>query len=155
MSRRPKYPQPFFMIFPWIRTAGLLFLLTFIVIFIFRLSETGGPESGRACIAAIITSVTAAVCSIYPVGKVWRKEILAVLTAVMIGSAIRLLIGGTGLAIIAFFTQINKIWYIFYVVIYYILFMTVDTAFAIWMFDYCRKDNKERSIHGNLWDMVS
>lgn len=155
MTRRVKYPQPFFMLFPWLRVAGLLGLLAFVVLLIFRLSETAGHESRRACFAAIVTTVIGGVCSLYPIGKTWRRDMMLVLTAVMIGSAIRLLIGGAGVAIITFFTQLNKSWYILYVVIYYVLFLTLDSAFALWMLSYCgRKDNKEQRVHGNLWDMV-
>jgi thiosulfate reductase cytochrome b subunit len=62
-------------------------------------------------------------------------------SAIMTGSSIRILICGAGVAIITFFTQINKSWYIFYIGIYYILFMAVDTGLALWMAAYCRRDD--------------
>ncbi len=141
MSRRPKYPDPFFMLFPWLRAAGLMCLVGFAGLFIYRLSETGGNHSRQACLAAIITSGAAGLCGLYPIGKIWRREVMIAVAAIMTGSAIRLLIGGAGVAIITFFTQINKSWYIFYIGIYYILFMAVDTGLALWMAAYCRRDD--------------
>lgn len=143
------------MLFPWIKAALLVLLAAFIVIFIFRLSETGGDHSKEACFAAMITAAAAGLCSLYPIGKTWRKGVMIAFVAIMVGSAIRLLIGGAGVAIITFFTQVNRIWYILYVVIYYVLFLMIDTAFALWMLNHCRKDDHEdRQVHGNLWDMV-
>lgn len=156
MSRRAKYPDPFFMLFPWLRVAGVLCLLAFVEIFVFRLSETGGLQSRQACIAAMILTAIMGTAGIYPVCKIWRRGILLAITAIISGSVIRLLIGGAGVAIIAFFTQLNKSWFIFYVFVYYILFLMIDTAFALWMLCYCRRsDDKERRVHDNLWDMVS
>jgi hypothetical protein len=153
--RRQRYPDPFFMLFPWIKVVMLVLFVAFIVVFIFRISETGGDHSKEACFAAIITAGAAGLCGLYPMGKMWRKGVLIAFGAIMFGSAIRLLIGGAGVAIITFFTQVNKIWYIFYVGIYYVLFLTVDMAFALWMLNHCQKDDqKDRQVHGNLWDMV-
>lgn len=156
MSRRRQNPEPFLMLFPWLRATGLLCFFAFVVIFIFRLSETGGPDSRRACIAAVITILAACLCGLYPLGKIWRSSVHAALIAIMIGSAIRLLIVGAGVAIITLFTQLNKSWYIFYLGVYYVFFMAVDMAFALWMLGHCKKtDNKEQCVHGNMWDMVS
>jgi len=142
------------MLFPWIKAALLMLLVAFLVVFIFRLSETGGDHSQEACFAAMVTVGAAGLCSLYPIGKIWRKGVMIAFLAIMIGSAIRLLIGGAGVAIIAFFTQVNKIWYILYVAIYYVLFLMVDMAFALWMLNHCKKDDcEDRQVHGNLWDM--
>lgn len=155
MSRRRKHPEPFFMIFPWLRTAGLISLFTFVLILVWRLSETAGIESYHACTAAMMTTVLMGLCSLYPLCKIWREPVIVGVIAVMIGSAIRLLIGGAGVAIITFFTQLNKSWFVFYVAVYYVFFLIMDTAFALWMLNYCRRnDDKEHQVHGNLWDMV-
>lgn len=156
MSRPSKHPEPFFMLFPWFRTGGLLCLLGFIALFIFRLSETGGKESCRACAAAMITVAVGGICSLYPLCKAWRRGIMVALTAVMLGSLIRLLIGVAGLAIILLFTYANKTWFVFYVSIYYIVFLTIDMVFALWMLNHGRRsDVQERRFNGNMWDMVS
>ncbi|MCE5186452.1 MAG: hypothetical protein LLF76_10035 [Planctomycetaceae bacterium] len=119
--------------FPWLRAAALLCVFGFVSVFVFRLSETGGPESRRSCMAALVTCLAAGMLAAYPIGRAWGHGQLYIVLAAMLGSVIRLLIGAAGLAIIAVFTQLNKSWCVFYIGVYYVLFLLIDGVFAAWM----------------------
>ena len=154
-SRKKEIKEPFFMLFPWGKVAGLLFLLLFVAMVIYRLSETGGLHVSRACRTAMIVSVTAGVAGVYVIGEMWRRPVHWVLAGVMIAAAIRLLISGAATAIITFFMDVHRSWYVLFLGIYYILFLAADTSLALWILRNSEIDKREFRIHGNLWDMFS
>jgi hypothetical protein len=155
MSPKKEQPSPFFVIFPWGKVAGMLFLVVFGSMFIYRLSETGGTHVNRACLFSMIVAAAAGVLGLYAVGKTWGRDIYWVLTGVMLACVIRLLIGGVGVAIITFFTDIHRSWFVFFLGIYYLAFLVVDTWFALWVLRNSEIKDRERKIHGNVWDMLS
>ncbi len=155
MSPKRQQSDLFFMIFPWGKVAGMLFLVVFGAMFIYRLSETGGAHVNRACLFSMIVAATAGILGLYAVGKTWGRDIYWVLTGVMLACVIRLLIGGVGVAIITFFTNVHRSWFILFLGVYYLGFLGVDTWFALWVLRNSELKNRKRKIHGNIWDMFS
>jgi hypothetical protein len=155
MSSKAKQSDPFFMIFPWGKVAGMLFLVIFGSMFVYRLSETGGVHVNEACLFAMIVAAVAGLTGFYAIGKTWGRDVYWVLMGVMIAAAIRLLIGGGGVAIIAFFTDIHRSWFVLFLGIYYAAFLAVDTWLALWILRNSEIKDREQQIHGNLWDMLS
>lgn len=154
MSPKKEQTDPFFMIFPWGKVAGMLFLVVFGVMFVYRISETGGAHVSRACLFAIIVSFVAGIVGLYAIGKTWGRDVYWVLMGVMLAAAIRLLIGGAGVAIIASFTNVHRTWFVLFLGIYYLAFLAVDTWFALWTLRNSEIKDQERKIHGNVWDML-
>ena len=155
MSPKKEQPSPFFMIFPWGKVAGILFLMVFGAMFVYRLSETGGEHVNRACLFAMIVAGVAGITGFYAIGKTWGRDVHWVLAGVMIAAAIRLLIGGGGVAILTFFTSVHRSWFVLFLGVYYLAFLAVDTWFALWVLRNSEIKNRERKIHGNVWDMLS
>lgn len=73
----------------------------------------------------------------------------------MIAAVIRMLISGGGVAIITFFTDIHRSWFVLFMGIYYVAFLTVDTWLALWILRNSELKERERRIHGNMWDLFS
>jgi hypothetical protein len=147
--------EPFFMIFPWGKVAGMLFLLVFGVMLVYRLSEAGGPHIKQACLLAIPVSLTAGLLGLYAIGKTWRRDIHWILIGVMLACVIRLLIGGAGVAIIAFFTNVQRSWFVLFLGIYYTAFLVVDTWVALWVLRNSKiKLEDQEIVHGNFWDII-
>lgn len=155
MSRIDKPQEPFLMIFPWGKVTGIMFLAALLGMVVFRMSQPAGQDVHRACFWSFIVTGVAGACGIYPVSKAWGKEAYGVLIGIMIASVIRLLISGAGVAIIAFFTNIHRSWFVLFLGIYYLLFLTVETWLAIWVLRNSQLKNREPSIHGNVWDVFS
>lgn len=153
MARKKTEKEPFFMIFPWGKVAGLICLLLFGVIFIFRLSETGGLHVSRACLTAMIISVVSGLAGLYVISKGWGRDVYWVLTGVAIAAAIRLLISGAGTAIITFFMDIHRSWFVLFLGIYYMIFLATDTWLALWILRNSELTKQEHKVHGNLWDI--
>ena len=143
------------MVFPWGKVGWMLFLTVFGAFFVYRLSETGGTHVNQACLFAMVVAATAGIASFYAIGKTWGRDVYWVLMGVMIAAAIRLLIGGGGVAIITLFTDIHRSWFILFLGIYYLAFLAVDTWFALWVLRNSEMKDQERRIHGNVWDMLS
>ncbi|MHC4551575.1 MAG: hypothetical protein ACYSUT_02245 [Planctomycetota bacterium] len=155
MARKNQEKHPFFMIFPWGKVAGLVFLLIFAVILVYRISETGGLHVSRACLSAMIISLIAGLTGLYVISEMWGKDVYWVLAGVMIAAAIRLLISGAGTAIITFFMDIHRSWFVLFLGVYYIVFLTADTWLALWILRNSNTNKQEHEVHGNLWDMFS
>jgi hypothetical protein len=155
MSPKKEQPSPFFMIFPWGKVAGMLFLVVLGAMFVYRLSETGGIHVTRACLFSMIVAGVAGITGFFAIGKTWGRDVHWVLIGVMIAAAIRLLIGGAGVAIIASFTSVHRSWFILFLGIYYLGFLAVDTWFALWVLQNSELKDREQRIHGNVWDIFS
>ena len=153
VKRRESEKDPFFMIFPWGKVSGLLFLFLFMLFFVYRLSETAGFHVNRACFVAIITSVVAGVCGLYPVCSAWGRDVYGVLIGVMVGSVSRLVVTGLGVAIITCFTATHRSWFILFLGIYYAAFMAADTWIALWVLRNSDMKERKQRVHGNVWDM--
>lgn len=135
--------------------AWLLFLLALGAMFVYRISQTGGSHVNEACLFAMIVAGAAGGVGVYAIGKTWGRDVYWVLTGVMIAAAIRLLISGGGVAIITFFTDIHRSWFVLFLGVYYLAFLAVDTWLALWILRNSQMKDRERRIHGNLWDMFS
>ena len=155
MSLKKEPPSPFFMVFPWGKVAGMLFWVVIGVMFVYRLSETGGAHVNRACLFSMIVAGVAGITGFCAIGKTWGRDVHWVLVGVMIAAAIRLLIGGAGVAIITSFTNVHRSWFILFLGIYYLAFLAVDTWFALWVLRNSELKDREQRIHGNVWDMLS
>ncbi len=153
MARKKTEKEPFFMIFPWGKVAGMVFLLLFGVMFVFRLSETGGLHVSRACLTAMIISVIAGLTGLYIISKGWGRDAYWVLMVAAIAAAIRLLISGAGTAIITFFMDIHRSWFVLFLGIYYVIFLAADTWLALWILRNSELSKQERNVHGDLWDI--
>ena len=149
------HSEPFFMVFPWGKVAGMLFLVVLGVMFVYRLSETGGAHVNQSCLFAMIVAAAAGLLGLYAIGKTWGRDIYWVLTGVMLACVIRLLIGGVGVAIITFFTSVHRSWFILFLGVYYLGFLAVDTWFALWVLRNSELKDRKQRIHGNVWDMLS
>ncbi len=143
------------MVFPWGKVAGMLFLVVLGVMFVYRLSETGGAHVNQSCLFAMIVAAAAGLLGLYAIGKTWGRDIYWVLTGVMLACVIRLLIGGVGVAIITFFTSVHRSWFILFLGVYYLGFLAVDTWFALWVLRNSELKDRKQRIHGNVWDMLS
>lgn len=148
-------PEPFFMVFPWTKAAGMLFVLSLGVMLVYRLSQTGGAHVHRACFFAMLVAGAAGAAGLYAVGKSWGRDVYWVLTAVIIAAAIRVLIGGGGVAIITFFTSVHRSWFILFLGVYYIVFLAADTWLALWILRNSEIKDGEQRVHGNIWDLFS
>lgn len=155
MRRKQKERLPFFMIFPWGRVAAILFFVFFASLFVYRLSETGGFHVSRACFIALVIAVTSGLAGIYVISELWGKDVYMVLAGVMIAAVIRLLISGSGFAIITFFMDIHRSWFVLFLGVYYLVFMAVDTWLALWILRNSEMKEREYITHGNLWDIFS
>ena len=145
--------------FPIGKSCGWAVLLVIGGVFVYRLSETGGPKCQVACLSALTTSFLAAITGMIPVYKVWGKELLWVLLGVFLSGIIRLLIALCGAGIIILFTDISRMQYVGFLAIYYIAFLVVDTWLALWVLNNVKvhdeDENQEKVIHGNIWDIIS
>lgn len=143
------------MLFPWGRTAALIGVMGFLSLLIYRVSETGGPDVSRACLAAKAVAYAAGLTGLYLIGRMWRRDIYLIMISIIAAFLIRLLIGGSGIAIIILFTSVHRTWFVVYVCIYYVIFLIIDTGFALWVLRHAESNKQEKNVHGNLWDMVS
>ncbi len=155
MNRKIKQKDPFFLLFPWGKVGVMLFFLLFGAMLVYRLSETGGLHVSRACLVAMIVGGAAGLSGIYIISKMWGRDVYWVLIGVMIAAAIRLLIGGSGVAIITFFTNVHRSWFVLFLGIYYAAFLAVDTWLAVWILRHSEMKDREQRIHGNIWDAFS
>ena len=153
--RSNQLQKSFLLLFPWGKVAGMLFLLALISMGVYRLSQTGNSNMRQACLPAMVVASVAGLAGIYAVAKTWGRDLYWVLMGVMIAAAIRLLISGGGVAIITFFTDIHRSWFVLFLGIYYLAFLSVDTWLALWILKHSKSNNQEQRIHGNLWDMFS
>ena len=151
--KSPQPAEPFFLLFPWGKVAGMLFMLALVSMVVYRLSQTGGTQVQQACLPAMIVATVAGLAGIYTVSKTWGRDVYWVLVGVMIAAVIRLLISGGGVAIISFFTDIHRSWFVLFLGVYYLAFLTVDTWLALWILRNSEMKDREKPIHGNLWDM--
>ena len=90
---------------------------------------------------------------VYIISELWGKDLYVVFAGVMTAGVIRLLISGSGFAIISFFMDIHRSWFVLFLGIYYLVFMAVDTWLALWILR--NSEFKERKLitNGNLWDI--
>lgn len=145
-------------IFPFGKFCGIITLLVIGGMFVFRLSETGGPSSKMACFSAMGLSFLSASLGLYPVYKVWGKDILWTLLGVFLSNLIRLLIGFIGVVIIFSFTRLQRIQFVFFLALFYTVFLIVDTWLALWVLQNAESieaNDREVAVHGNMWDIVS
>lgn len=156
MSSEKKQQAPFFILFPWFKVAAGLFLILLGMMAVYRLSEAGGTRTTHACLAAMIVAGTAGISGLYIIAKMWGRDGYWVLVGVMGALVIRPLISGASFAIIIPFTKIDKSWYIFFLAVYYIAFLVIDTWFALWILRHSElKINEQKeTVHGNLWDII-
>jgi hypothetical protein len=155
MKKKDKQAEPFLLLFPWGKVGWMLFLTVFWFFFIYRLSETGGAHVNQACLFAMIVAAIAGITGFYAIGKTWGRDVHWVLVGVMIAMVIRMLISGGGVAIIIFFTDIHRSWFVLFLGIYYIAFLAVDTWFSLWILRNSEMNDREQKRHGNFWDIVS
>jgi len=153
MSLKPKEREPFFMVFPWGKVAWMLFVLLLGAMLVYRLSQTGGSHVDQACLFAMFVAGTGGLAGVYTIAKTWGRDVYWILGGVMIAAAIRLLISGGGVAIITLFTDIHRMWFILFLGVYYLAFLLLDTWLALWILRNSEITERERRIHGNLWDM--
>jgi len=149
-------PKPPRVRFPFGRLFGWLILFTIGGMFVYRLSETGGQASERACVAAIVVSSLAAIVGVVPVYKVWGHELLSVMLGVFLAGTIRLLIGLGGVVIIIIFTTIDRTKFVGYMALFYVAFLVLDTWLSLWVLRFAAMNNKnqESAVHGNVWDII-
>jgi hypothetical protein len=123
--------------------------------FVYRLSQTGGPVSERACAAAIIISGLAAAAGIVPIYKMWGRQLPWVVLGVFLSGTIRLLIGLAGVVIIILFTAIQRTQFIGFLALFYVAFLALDTWLALWALRHAALDTKnQEAVHGNVWDII-
>ena len=145
--------MPFFMIFPWGKVAAIIFFVFFASLFVYRLSETGGFHVRRACFIAFVIAVTSGLTGIYVISEMWGKDVYLVLIGVVSAMVTRLLISGSGFAIITFFMDIHRSWFVLFLGIYYLVFMTVDTWLALWILQNSEFKERKYIRNGNVWDI--
>ena len=143
------------MIFPWGKMALIPFLAAFGAMLVYRLSQTGGRAVNQACLLALVVEILAGIVGFTVIAKTWGKDAHWVLVGVMIAAAIRLLISGAGVAIIALFTNVHQSWFILFLGIYYGAFLVIDTWLAIWILRNSEMKEREQQLHGNMWDIIS
>jgi hypothetical protein len=144
--------------FPYGKLSGWVILLVVGVLFVYRLSETGGKSSQAACLSAMVISFLAAFAGLIPIYKSWGKDLFWVLMGVFLSSTIRLLIGFLGAVIIFLFADIQRIQFIGFLALFYAALLAIDTWLALWILRNTEVDNDENQgtvIHGNIWDIIS
>ena len=146
---------PFLLIFPWAKAFGLLFLFVFVLLFVYRVSSTGGHDIEQSCFAAIIVSAVPGLVSFFVVANSWGKDAHGVLVSAILAFVIRLLTAGAGIAIITIFTGINRSWFVGFLGFYYLAFLGIDICFTLWMLRNSDLKEQKEMIHGNLWDAFS
>jgi hypothetical protein len=155
MRSKKTQKEPFFMIFPWCKVAGMLFFGSLMAMIVYRMSESAGEQINRACLLALFVTGLGGLCGIYPISRAWGKEVYGILIGIMVASTIRLLISGVGVAIITFFTNVHRSWFVLFLGIYYLLFMAIETWLGLWVLRNSQLSNRKPSVHGNFWDFVS
>jgi len=142
--------------FPYGKLFGWLLLLLIGGMFVYRLSETGGKSTEIACLWAMGISVSAALAGLVSVYKVWGRALMWVLLGVFLSGAIRLLIGAVGVVIIIAFTATDKMSFVGFLALFYVVFLAMDTWLALWVLRNTKieDENKTMAIHGNVWDIV-
>jgi len=143
------------MLFPWGRAAGMVFLLMLGMTVVYRLSQTGGVHIHQACLLAMVVAGTAGAVGLYAISRTWGRDVHWVLAGVMIAGVIRLLIGGGGTAIITFFTEVQRSWFVLFLSVYYAAFLAIDIWLALWVLRHSQLSEREQCSHGNLWDLFS
>lgn len=147
--------DPFFLIFPWFKAFGILFLFVFGILFVYRVSSTGGRQVEESCFAAIIAASVPGLIGFYIISKSWGKDSYGILIAAMFALIIRLLTGGVGVAIITVFTDINQSWFVCFLIFYYLAFMAMDVFLAVWIIRNSEMTEQKEVVNGNLWDAFS
>ncbi|OQY06280.1 MAG: hypothetical protein B6I25_04205 [Planctomycetales bacterium 4572_13] len=101
-------------------------------------------------------SVSAALAGLVSVYKVWGRALMWVLLGVFLSGAIRLLIGAVGVVIIIAFTATDKMSFVGFLALFYVVFLAMDTWLALWVLRNTKieDENKTMAIHGNVWDIV-
>lgn len=140
--------------FPYGRLFCLAGLLVIGGMFVYRLSETGGKMSQIACLCAVAISLISALAGLIPIVKTWRREILWVLLGFFLSGIIRLLIGVLGIVIIILFTNIQRIQFVGYLILFYAVFLAADIWLALWCLQNTRIEKQETAVHGNIWDII-
>lgn len=133
MNRTNHPTDSFFLNPPWKFLFGGSGLVLLGVLILLRFSEFGSAEHVSACRAALLLSGVAGLAGGWPIVTGWGKSGWRIVGGILAGSVIRLLIGICGLVILFTFTEVHRIWLIFYIGIGYTLFLTADTAIGIWL----------------------
>ena len=150
-----EYHEPLILKFPWIKAFGILFLLIYNILFVYRISSTAGKEVEQACFAAMITASVSGLLGFYLIIDTWSRDIYRMLSGVFISMIVRLLTCAIGFAIIILFTGTNRSWFVLFLIIYYLAFLSADTLFASWVLRNSDIKVKKDIIHGSLWDAIS
>lgn len=142
--------------FPAGTLIGFLVIYLFWGAFVFRLSQTGGETSQNACIAAIGVTVAAAAGGIVALYKVWHKEMTWVIFGIFVSGLIRLLISLVGVAIILFFTAIDRTQFVWFLALFYVAFLALDGRLALMLLRQSvpHTNDQESAVHGNVWDII-
>lgn len=153
-GRRRRQPPPRF---PLGKFIGVVVLMIIGGLFVYRLSETGGQPAQRACLGALSISFVAACSGLYPVYKVWGRDLMWTLLGVFLSSVIRLLIGCIGVVIITVFTDLQRTLFVAFLGLFYSVFLAFDTWLSLWVLQHAKAketDDQETVVHGNIWDIV-
>lgn len=152
---RSRRPAPLALRFPFGKLAGWMVLFATGTAFVYRLSQTGGAVSERACTAAIIISGLAAAAGIVPIYKMWGRELPWVVLGVFLSGTIRLLIGLAGVVIIILFTAIQRTQFVGFLALFYAAFLALDMWLALWALRRSAQGTQnQESVHGNVWDII-
>lgn len=145
-------PQSTELRFPFGTLAGWLVLFAIGGMFVYRLSETGGKASEKACVAAMIVSSVAAAAGVIPVFSAWGRKLLWVVLSVFLSGAIRLLIGLAGVVIIIVFTAIERTKFVGFLALFYTAFMAADIWLSLWALRHTtiRTEKRDTAVHGNI-----
>lgn len=126
-----KEPVSLFLDPPWKALFGSLTAMGICACLFLRLSELGGTHVQEACRVALLVSLAAGLCGLYPVlmalgGSGWNM-----LLGSFIGSIVRLMIVAAGFVSVVVFTQIHAIWLMVFCGAVYTVVLIVDTLLAI------------------------
>lgn len=116
---------------PWKALFGSLAATGICACLLLRLSELGEAHVQEACRAALLLSLAAGLCGLYPVLTALGGSGWSLMTGTFIGSVIRLLVAVVGFVFIVVFTSIDAVWLLVYCGAVYMVVLFVDTLLAI------------------------
>jgi hypothetical protein len=131
-----KWEQTVKKVLTWTVVAGIV--LGFVFLLAYRYCEQVGSEAKKGCLAAGLAAAAGGVGAFWPLGRAWwNQKPEGMVTGIVLGGAIRLLMGFVGVVIIILFTHISRVWFLGCYGLFYMAFLLADSWMVVRLFHHC------------------
>lgn len=127
----------------------LIFLLAFVFVFCYRISETYGLESQSGCAKAIILTISAAIAGFLPVIFTYAHNKTRVFFAgILIGAVVRMLITVSGILAVIYLFKEHRAWFLGWTGVFYLFSLVLETGFVVYFLNKRHNQTKGIEIDG-------